>query len=237
MRIRKLLTDDKHIAMSNGVCLSSTVHKGWYAIAWCDRNGNIQTMWENKRKLKQQESGNSILNRRIKKIILFLLLLNLLLFPIAFFSLPAMIAYVLYLPLLPLPATMLYFIFSTSVLSSNEKRYHGALHMLLNSWNKGKQIKTPLALLQHKQFYINCHSNVLTLQIFFWSIISVFYVENFIGFSEKIIEIAIYTLTAAILVGVGCFNWLQCFSTLPPTYKEAAVVLAASKLLLEKEDE
>ena len=245
MRTKKLLMDDKHISMQNGVCFKSNVHKGWYSIAWYDdKTGKIKTLWTNKKELCKMrvqiriQNADSIFYNRIKKIIAFLVVLNLILAFVVFMPLLTLAKIIFCLPFLLCPICILRFILLAFLMTDEERKYHGAMHMLLNSWCKGKRIKTPLALLQHKQYYKFCKTSNLAFWIVSAGLLSYTYCLYLCGFDYMSIILTFLTLVilAGVLADLGIFNFFQHFTTLPPTKKEAAVVLAAAKLLLEKEE-
>lgn len=242
MRTKKILMDDKHITMPNGVCLASNVHKGWYAIAWYDKNaGKISTMWENKKTLKKMQKEQKELSKdrtfynRAKKVIAFLIVLDLVLIPVAFFPFLSLLYITFYWPFLLCPLSILHFALSAFLMTAEEKKYHGALHMLLNSWCKGISVNYVRSLKLYSHFYSCCYTGIL-INI----IILCFFIPYILysGFDVLSCSFAILTLYLFLwaLRRLGVFNIFQRFTTFPPTEQELRVVLAASKLLLEKEE-
>lgn len=240
--MRKLLIDDKHIAFPNGVCLKSNKHQGWYAIAWYDEKaGKISTMWENKKVLKKMQkrqkelSKDEIFYDRAKKVIAFLIVLDLVLIPVAFFPFLSLLYITFYWPFLLCPLSILHFALSAFLMTKEEKKYHGALHMLLNSWRKGVRVQYVRSLKLFSLFYSSCKTGRLIYIIILCSF-SPCVLYSGLSIIDSFWVILTLALLLDVLKGLGLFNIFQRFTTLPATDKEAAVVLAAAKLLLEKEE-
>lgn len=243
MRIRKLLTDNKHIAFPNGVCLKSNKHQDWYAIAWYDEKaGKVSTMWEKKKELSKMraqirvQNADSIFYNRIKKIIAFLVVLNLILAFIVFAPVLTLIKLIFFLPFLLCPICILHFTLLAFLMTAEEKKYHGALHMLLNSWCKGVRVQYVRSLKLFSRFYSSCKTGRL-IYIIILCFFSPCVLYSGLSIADSFWVILTLALLLDVLKGLGLFNIFQRFTTLPATDKEAAVVLAAAKLLLEKEDE
>lgn len=230
----KLNIDSHNIVMSNGVCLASAVHRGWFAVAWYDEHGSLQTKWATKKEIQ----GKTVDYKKIK-IIIFLFILDLMLIPMVVLPIRQILSVLFGLPLLLFPVRVMHFSIVALLMSPEEKCYHGAMHMLLNSWCKKRPVQYMRSLKTFSRFYSHCYTGKLIYIIILSFLIPCIVYGGFgsLGIVNGCIFFFALVLLIDILRRLGLFNVFQHFTTLVPTDHELKAVWVASQLLLEKENE
>lgn len=234
----KLKIDSAH-SMDNGIQFYSKHHKGYVAISTVDELGNINTEWTTIRKYKKEKNkDNKIAN--MKKLLMFILcvlpfvtIFTLLLeWAMSKDSMLAMRFFLIGYAFMLLGG----FILTTYIKSKKEKnfcKFHSAEHMVLNAYRKLKRVPSIEEIHEYSRFSNSCGTNGTT-QIFisFTLMFLCTFIHNPL---YRVIGMLAVNVIVLVLLKCGFLNFLQNFTTAPPTQKELVVAIAGMNLWLENE--
>ena len=226
-------------SMDNGIQFYSKRHKGYVAISTVDELGNINTEWITIRKYKKEKNrDNKIAD--IKRTLMYIL-----------YILPFVTIFTLLLewamskdPMLAMRFFLIgyafillgSFILTTYIESKKEKnpyKFHSAEHMVLNAYRKLKRVPSIEEVHEYSRFSNSCGTNGTT-QIFisFTLMFLCTFIHNPL---YRVIGMFAVNVIVLVLLQCGFLNFLQNFTTMPPTQKELAVAIAGMNLWLENE--
>ena len=226
---RKKLKIQHACSYENSIVFYSKRHKNYVSIATIDELGNVESKWVDKCYIPQDEEDV----KKSKKIIFFIFL------PIITFI--AILITVNYNknPLFSTRSFLLgeaivialLFVFRDQSIST--RKFHSAEHMVANAYNKLNRIPSLEETKMFSRFHNCCGITSLTFII----------IRNLLLFLCTFLPSKPYIIIGALSVSIislllkklGVFNFMQFFSTLPPTDRELLVGIEALKTWLENE--
>lgn len=227
-------------SLNNGIIFFSKRHKKHIAIATVDAQGNISSKWctikdyQNSQKRKSKSEKLS----EFKRFFLASLAISpLILALIQFINIEAEPIYNLRILFIGIPIIILssFILIFHLVIKTDERflRFHSAEHMVINAYQKLNKIPSLAEIREYSRFNNNCGTNAITLLILLF----------ILAFVHSFIPVSLYFLISfwasyviiLILLGCGFLNFLQYFTTSPPTDAELLVAISGMHVWLENE--
>lgn len=234
----KLKIDHAH-SMDNGIRFYSKRYKGYVAISTVDELGNINTEWTT---MKKHKNGKNKINKiaDTKKFFMFILCV-----------LPVATIFAILLEwtmskdhmlgmrflLIGYSFMLLYsLVITTSIERKKEKnayKFHSAEHMVLNAYRKLKRVPSIEEICEYSRFSNSCGTNATTQMIMNFTLMFLCtFIHNPLYMVIGMLAVNVIVL---VLLQCGFLNFLQNFTTIPPTQKELAVAIAGMNVWLENE--
>lgn len=237
--MRKKLKISHAHSMNNGIRFYSRCHKDYVAIATINEEGIISTEWTTMKQYKKNRSKTekmAIIKKFIKlelSILPFAMVLSILV-TLAMAKKPIwgtrtfLIGYSLLLL-----GIFLVYTNREKKQSKNLFRFHAAEHMVLNAYKKLKRVPSLEEIHQYSRFHNDCGTNLATLILVSFTL---FFICSFISNPlYHLIGLLFVTVIVFILLQCGLLNFLQNFTTIPPTDKELMVAIAGMNVWFENE--
>lgn len=131
-------------------------------------------------------------------------------------------------------AFIMTFVMQIFVSDKSAFKFHGAEHMVANAYNDLERIPTRKELKKYSRFNKDCGGNFALL--LFLNCISLF-LCSYLSLEYGIIVFGLVLVLTFFGYRKGVFNFIQKFTTMPPTQKELDVALNGLKLWLEMENQ
>lgn len=232
--MRKKLEVKKAEAMKNGIVIYSNRHRGYGAISTVDEFGSIKTKWTKVRRYKKENNKSEIVYTLISLILIsiaggiffnvidewvrdYILEMRVKLISFACISL----------------CTFMTYSYILRKKYKNLFKFHAAEHMVLNAYVELQRVPSIDEIRKYPRFCNDCGTNA-TCGISMCSILMFFctFIPN-----------QMYMYIAMLFVGVivfilwqrGFLNFLQKYTTIPPTDEELLVAIAGMEVWLENE--
>lgn len=236
--MRKKLKIDHAQSMNNGILFYSKRHKHYVAIATINEEG-ISTEWITMKQYRKNRSKAEKI-AKIKELVK----LELSIFPFALVlsrlvtlamtkrPIWGIRTFLLGFSLLLLGAFLVY----TNRVKKQAKnlyQFHAAEHMALNAYKKLKRVPSLEEIHQYSRFHNDCGTNLTTLILVSFTL---FFICSFIPNPlYHLIGLLFVTVIVFILLQCGLLNFLQNFTTIPPTDEELMVAIAGMNVWFENE--
>lgn len=221
-------------SLHNGVMFYSRLNKGYIAKAELSEEGIVTSYY--KKEANRLKDNPIVLNSMENIIIIttFILSVIAIIGIILSYILQDTMLINLFWILLFIAGTIMYL---TSTFAFKRhiyvRQFHGAEHVGFNAINKLKTVPTINELKQFSRFNCHCGTTSMSLLLtlpFIMSIISII-ASPINSFLMLIIVLALMVYLQAL----GCFNFIQRITTLPPTDEQLEVAIAGLKVWLENE--
>lgn len=215
MRTKKLKIREA-VSTSEGIQFYSRKQKGYLALATIDEIGIITTEWTTVNRLPKGKQEKFAFLKSILITVMYMLTKELL-------KLSSTMS-LRFLLIFLIAFTAWRFMLAIKKSDKTSFKFHSAEHMGINAFNKLGRVPTIDEIKQYSRFNNNCGTNtaadfsVLCTLMLLCTFIPNIYLE--------IIGILVSVLIVVILKNIGCLNFLQKFTTLPPTDKELFVAIA-----------
>lgn len=226
-------------SMNNGIIFYSNRHKGYGAIATIDENGNIKTEWTT---VEEYEEKNEIYQEKSKYILKIVLLF----LPCAIlFSLLDTFLLLTGIFLISFIRIFLVEIFLTALfafiasiyidrkIEKNTYKFHSAEHMVINAYEQARRVVSIKKIHKYSRFHNYCGTTSMTL--LFLYIILIFICSFIPNLFLQIIFMIFGIKILFVLKNHGYLNFLQKFTTIPPTDKELLVAIAGLRMWIKNE--
>ena len=241
MRTKKLRIDCAE-SIDNGLCFYSKCNKEYVAFASIDEEGMITSKWMQKNLYQKLLEYDTEIPITLRNSLIAFVLVALFILVVCKFVYPFVCAhYILSLRiiLLVIPFILVSsFLFDHIHCSNDEKekrsrRFHSAEHMAINAFQKLQRVPSLEEVKQFSRFHSSCGTN----QVLFISLYSVLiFICTFIPDSAYPgLLFIIASILISILFRCGFLNFLQTYTTLPPTDTELMVAIAGLTTWYENE--
>lgn len=237
MRTKLKLTHAE--AMDNGICFYSQRHKGYVAVATIDEQDNITSKWmlekdfeqKNEESHQNKDKKSSIIEEIgiISLLVLFTYIFSKLVY---LFICKHQLLCIRFLLIAFLSLASLLFRFAVTNLKVNERKFHGAEHMIANAYRKLNQIPNLEGIYSFSRFHNNCGTNIFVPCFYFIPLFFCTFISNQL---YQLLAIILTFIVYCILKRCGLLNFLQFFTTLPPTDRELMVAIAGMTTWYENE--
>lgn len=235
MRKKLQFPIEEATSMNNGIIFYSKRHKSHIAIATIDEDGIITTNWTTTRKYQKSRDKHEKI-AEMKEI-----------FILVVFSLPFAILFYILWNLNPIYGSQTFLIVNSLLLlglflvftnrkgkqEKNLYKFHSAEHMVLNAYRKLERVPSLEEIRQYSRFSNSCGTNLTTHTII--SYITMFACSFIPNALYMLIGVISGQVIICILTNHGFLNFLQKFTTAPPTDKELSVAIAGMNVWLENE--
>ena len=230
--MRKYLRIDHAQSINNGICFYSKRHKGYVSVATIDENDTINVEWTTTQKLKTK--AQKIAN--FKKMLIFAFCAPFVASGLALlldwatnygpmFTLRTFLISCSLMHLLP------FFVISTIRRKNKDTfKFHSAEHMVINAYTKLNRIPSLEEIRQYSRFDNTCGTNLTTLIVLnCLATLACTFIPNVLFMK---IGIVLAPIVAYVLLEYGYLNFLQFFTTIPPTDRELIVAIAGMSVWL-----
>ena len=239
----------KNFKITNAMALTNGIvyfYKNYAALTTIDKGGNIYTAWITKKDFNFLYDNDYLTDstyeaKKIDKtyiIFPFLTVLTIIVSSlIAYYNIIYGIR-TLFFSLCII--TIFEFLTTASTFTSGELRFHSAEHMVINAFSKLKRIPTLKEIHKFSRFSKYCGSNETIFKILIYiSIVGSSFVlniyENLMAF--LLLSFVYFAIIFAIIIVLwqsDHLNFMQEFTTLPPTDKELKVAIAGASYFIEQ---
>lgn len=239
MRIKKAHS------FSNGIMFNSNHNPKYVVMATIDKDDNIKTKWLSEQVAQVEEKSQNTEYEK-KQFRLFSIFLS-------FMSTPIIVILLLHLidvkhtfkflrifDGVMLPVFFICLVINVMVSSvvschfvkalTNTHKFHAAEHMIVNAYSKLHRIPYLDELREYSRFYTYCGTNIFTIIL-----IHCIFLLIYLLLKLDFILCYILILTFDTLLLLGLLNFVQVFTTEPPTDRELKVALEGLKVWLENE--
>lgn len=214
-------------SMSNGIQFNSKRHKGYYAVATIDDNGNIETQWTNEKFTPEIP----IIEHNIVAILISICIAVLLIILLAFQGWIYAIRGIFFFYICFSITISIMFLVDCS--KGDFFKFHSAEHMILNAYRKLKRIPSLEELRDFSRFSNTCGTN--TMFIRFMDSLVLLIISFTFNNSLFCKILLVLDIVMSMLSLCGVLNFLQFLTTRKPTDRELLVAIAGLKTCLEHE--